>query len=291
MTIHQCNLCLKNFKYKSLLDLHLNRKYKCDNKFQCIVCNKEFKNNAKLDKHKNRKFPCTAQIIINNTTNNNITNNINNTNNITININMTPNQQIFYDYFFSKSGNMNTLNFSDKIIQELNNTLSNSSEDYIRKNPIQYMELFKEDIDKDIGCKHFIYKLINIICLNNDHPENYIIIYDSLKEKLLIKEDNNILKELDKVILGLLYNILKNLYEHKNIKESLKQIYKIYIDKYELDGFLAQDPSNFINAYSDEIYNKLCKLEDIVVQKIKDMKNNIRQKKKFLNVKYGYGTT
>lgn len=284
-----CNRCNMFFRFKSHLDRHLKRKIPCKNIFICDICNKEFRDGFNLNKHKNRKTSCTTQTINNNTTNNTI-NNI--TNNIIINnINMTPDQQIFYDYFFSKSGNMNTLNFSDKIIQELNNTFSSSSEKYFNKNPIEYIGDFKKEIDGDIGCKHYIYKLISIICINNEHPENYIIIYDNYREKLLIKEDNNNLKELDKVILGLLYNILKNLYEHENIKESLKQIYKIYIDNYEKDRFLAQDPDNFIRAYSDDIYKELCKLEDIVVQKIKDINNNIRHKKKFSNPGYTYTIT
>ena len=76
-----CLDCNKDFKYKSLLERHKNRKTPCVKKneiiikeYNCETCNKTFTSNYKLNRHKNNKVSCTTQIINNNSNSHNTIN-------------------------------------------------------------------------------------------------------------------------------------------------------------------------------------------------------------------------
>lgn len=281
-----CERCHEFFQYNSYLTRHKNRKNPCNKRYKCDLCNHIFRDKYNLNTHLNKKKPCVDQT---ETENKNKKENakIQNINNININdnsknINITniinhiyilnPDHKIYHDNYFLKSNNIDNLNISDGIVNELNNSIRKDNLYAMSKPEFKYFEFLEEQLINDIGCKDYIYKLINIICINSAYPENLIIIYDRYREKLLIKDD--IIKELDTIILNLLYKLLKRLYEHKELNDNLKKVYKIYIDRYEFDGFKNCNPK-FIKQYENDIYIELCKLEKEIIDKFKRIQNGI----------------
>jgi Meiotically Up-regulated Gene 113 (MUG113) protein/C2H2 type zinc finger protein len=56
--IFKCDKCDKEFKFKSKINEHLNRKISCNRIIECQYCKKEFKTLHLLKQHTNKKNKC-----------------------------------------------------------------------------------------------------------------------------------------------------------------------------------------------------------------------------------------
>lgn len=206
-------------------------------------------------------------------------------NNKFININelniqvLNPDHKLYYDYYFLSSGNINTLKINNHIINKLNEVITPITLNMITNERYNYYEDdFKINIKGNIGHSNYIYKIIHTVCMNSRTSENYIFIHDRSKKIIFVKIENDKVAILDKdILLKLLYNLLKKLYEHENLNQHLKKIYKIYIEYFESNQFKIKD-HEFIEIYINEIYISICKLEKTLVNKINNLKKGIKPK-------------
>ena len=302
--MNKCINCNKEFTRKYDLDRHQKRKIPCNRIINCNNCLTIFKTKQGLSRHLNRKNPCKKKDLeqenkelkeeINKLKNNklNITN-INNTQNInnnTQNINNI-NNIFFIDKWDKLYGNLVIDNNINK------ETIKNKGLDTLMNKEIINTEGFKDNkfnlnAHKDRNIlpqynhikqgKNMYLHMIKLIYINIKYPENWIFIYNKLTEEISIKLDNQF-KKLNTNLLKLIYEILKILIEDELIDNNLKNIYKIFIERYENNYEPDEDMkeeyenelNNFIENSEEEILNALKKLEKELIQKIKDRNKNI----------------
>ena len=158
-----CKLCNKEFKLKSDLIRHENKKRKCNEKIECFKCNRMFKSLYCLQNHLNKLKPCNdteiykcekcnKQYITKQNFNKHIKNHpeiietiINNTNSITNSNNINSNNNINI-----------TINGFGK--ENMSYLTKENIKDILNKGFQSIPELIKE--------KHF----------NKDHPENHNVL-------------------------------------------------------------------------------------------------------------------
>jgi len=171
-----CKLCNKEFKLKSDLIRHENKKRKCNEKIECFKCNRMFKSLYCLQNHLNKLKPCNdteiykcekcnKQYITKQNFNKHIKNHpeiietiINNTNSITNSNNINSNNNI--NITINGFGKENVSYITQEMIQSI-----------LNKGFQSIPELIKE--------KHF----------NKDHPENHNIYITNLSKKTILIYD------------------------------------------------------------------------------------------------------
>jgi hypothetical protein len=263
-----CHLCKKEFKSKQNLDVHFNRKFKCNiiTPHKCNECNKYFKYNKNLlehiikqncknkvdinkyEKQKNSNKDELKIIFKSNLCNNKkieLINSLTNINNIKISIilemNISTNEKI---KLLNKLNYINDhkMNQNENKINNYNN-INNIQLNNFGKEDISYLdnEYFRKIIMEQHIEKGYV-QLIKDIYLNKEHPENNTIKIENLNNKYahIYNEGNwnTILKyDLRQQIHLKNYTILKMHYN--KLKGSMS-----YPKKEETRVFLARDDTD-----------------------------------------------
>lgn len=257
----KCDKCKKEFKYKSKLKEHENRKLSCINKkeYKCEVCKIECKKPSELIRHKNTKR-CKQKHIeynITNITNNNQTYNINNIQNnihLTLQTNGFSNTNIellheyIIEYLLNEQGIKNSLQmleeggYIDKIF------ILEQSTKILVSELIKILN-FNINYEKNHNCKVLLlskskytnYIEYHILEMNNQN--NYMIQFVKYEEfikiliNLMIKIKNKFNKErLNKIINFMLDNeeLLLNPIIKKNLEDNLLEMYTTFKKEKEL---------------------------------------------------------
>jgi hypothetical protein len=250
--MYNCIKCNKEFKFKSELERHKNKKKSCNKiiEYKCNNCNKEFLNMSNLKSHINKKNKCVkinledkikeleleVKELKQNTNihNNNIDNSnniyINNSGNLNLNIFSTAGK-IYYEYY-NKSLNLDNLNIN---YETINNLILESCTD-------------------DLSNIFNFTKTIQEICFNMNLPENWIICHDELFNQLKLKINKDNIVNCKDNILSLLYTIAKQIVIIKCIDDDKLLFYNTFINKYENNEYNNHENINqFIKIFDNEL--------------------------------------
>ena len=258
-----CKLCNKEFKLKSDLIRHENKKRKCNEKIECFKCNRMFKSLYCLQNHLNKLKPCNdteiykcekcnKQYITKQNFNKHIKNHpeiietiINNTNSITNSNNINSNNNI--NITINGFGKENVSYITQEMIQSI-----------LNKGFQSIPELIKE--------KHF----------NKDHPENHNIYITNLSKKTILIYDG------ERWILTCKDDILEDIiskneefiiteYEELKSKLSIQAVQR-------LDRFIeALDTPEYLTQLKETIQLILYNYRDIVEKTKLRLKNKTQK--------------
>ena len=247
-----CFKCNITFRDSYTLQRHLNRKIPCcQPQTKCNQCMKTFSSKQSLMNHMNKKIPCQ-----------NINININNGNIITNNINI-----------------INTYH------------INNGEKEYKTQMMCQIVDQFKiynckllslllsngHDNDDAINNINDFTNLINIICFDINHPENWRFIYDKMTELLKIKFHNEIV-DFKCNFLKFVYILYKQICNCQLVLEmdpELINFYKRFINEYEMNKYDELDINEFINECHDQLLGNYHNLVNAIDKRL----NNKEQQK------------
>ena len=261
----QCDKCNKEFKFKSQLNIHLNRKTACNkkNEYICKTCNKIFLKKSNFENHLNKKNKCfpdlsniQEQII-------ELKNTVNNTN---INSNNSINNS--YNKNFHLHLHVNELKNNKEFLNEL---------------------LSLKDLDKIIHNAFIFNDYLKLLRVDNEHNENNVL--DNTEEiKYLFKKlfCNN--KIIENIIFCLNINLDENIYIKKDTIDIDKldtstlvyiiyECFNILIKEYKnsINKKLIQFYKKFIKAYQENLFHDLnhIKVKSFLDKIINDLRFNI----------------
>ena len=276
-----CNLCNRDFNFKSKLEEHKKRKTSCvkiDDEKKCKICNLEFSHKSNRISHeKTKKHISNITNIINGDVHNgdNITNNINNIINLTINMNpfsetdlsnIRPSliRSIAYETYSE---------FLDETIERLNN----------RK------------VNLVFGCFSGLIKVFKHTNFNVAFSDNFnfkILLLFNCSKKLfeyLILEKNIKTNTFEWKQIGYddflgefvyLMNLISKKINCSNFTKILNYLKKNLIDDDDMKILLKPQIENEL----DEMYNKFRKENNLKPREFGDDNDNIKVKMEYYNI-------